>query len=209
MVQTRAIKDACRAFRDDERGSLTLEFVLWIPLLSFWAVFSLAVYQAMDNRSDAAKATYTISDIMSRYSEIDRSDMQQLELLINELLPGASAGARLRFSSIEYKDEKYTVLWTECFGPIGSLTDAGIPVDLIPTMEEGETVILTETYVPYLPIFDVGGLEPFVWSTAIVTRPRFNAKVEPALGSQIDTDCANDGGGGGSGDQSGPPLSNI
>lgn len=202
MIKRQTRRMPFKRFCQDDDGSLTLEFVLWIPFLTFWAVFTLAVFHAMDNRADAAKATYTIADIISRDDVIEGNDLRDLNLLVNQLLPGAAAGATMRVSSIEFKDDQLAVLWTECFGDIPALTDAAIPVEVIPTMEEKETIILTETYVPYLPIFDVMGLEPFVWTHVIANRPRFFGKIE-----YPDADACGAGTGGGTGgSEDGPPI---
>lgn len=173
------------AFSRDERGSMTLEFVLWIPLLLSWVVFSLAAFKAMENRGDAAKATYTISDIISRQKTVDRIFMNDLGILAEQVLPDSATGTKMRVSLIQRVDDtSLEVMWTECFGDILPLTDGTIPFHLMPdTMAILDTVVLTETYVPYFriavpyPLSLVFTQEQFTWTNAIVTRPRFGANI--------------------------------
>lgn len=175
---------AISSFRDDLRGSITLEFVLWLPFLLAWVVFSLAAFKAMENRSDAAKATYTISDIISRRNEVNRAFMSDLRDLAEQVLPSSATGARMRVSLIQLKDDTLEVQWTECFGDILPLTDDTIPFGLVPdAMSNLDTIVLTETFVPYLPIsvpypMSIAiGPEGLVWTNSIVTRPRDKANI--------------------------------
>ena len=177
-----------RQFAQDERGSITLEFVLWIPFLLFWCVFSLGVFLAMDNRYDSAKATYAISDVLSRYkTPLTRTKIEDLRVLAQQLLPNAATGGAMRISSIEFDQGAYTVQWTECFGDIQPMTDSTIPLSIIPPfMDNKDTVLVTETYIPYLPISDYWLPGALTWRTGVVSRPRFVAKIE-----NNDADTAN------------------
>lgn len=170
-------RSALRHFWNDDNGSITLEFVLWVPFLTFWAVFTLAVFHAMDNRADAAKATYTLADVISRQAEVDNAYINQISRLLDEVLPGSQNGATVRISSVPFEDGAYKVRWSKCFGDIPPLADADIPLGDFPFTGSGKEQLLVETYVPYLPIFDIGGLEPFVWTHKIVIEPRWDVRV--------------------------------
>ncbi|MEM7056209.1 MAG: hypothetical protein AAF557_01345 [Pseudomonadota bacterium] len=173
-------------FVRDERGSITLEFVLWLPFLLFWVIFSLAVFLAMDNRYDAAKATYTISDVVSRFKEnLTRDRLVELQLLMHQLLPNSTQGM-MRLSSVEFDQGAYTVQWTACFGGdavlgtnVPPMTDDQIPLNLVPAfMDDKDTVIVTETFTPYFPISDFWVPSSLAWQIGVVTRPRFVAKID-------------------------------
>lgn len=180
--------NALKRFWDDEEGSITLEFVLWLPLLLFWVMFSLGVFLAMDSRSDAAKATYTVADIISRAQSLDRTFIDNLRVLTDELLPGAGA-AQMRVTSIIMTSTGHQVQWVECFGGVEVMEDANIPINAIPTMSNLDTVILVETNVPYIPIANVRIDGPLNWYNSVVIRPRFSAAITKQ-DPQISTDCA-------------------
>lgn len=201
MTPSEKIIGVLKRFARDERGSITLEFVIWLPFLLFWVVFSLGVFLAMDNRADAAKATYTISDIVSRYTTtLTRDDVDDLRALMNQLLPN-SANGLMRISSIEFDQGSYTVQWTACFGNIPPMTNDEIPLNVVPQyMDNKDTVIVTETFTPYLPILvpvpsisgDRGYAVPnsLSWQIGVASRPRFVSKIEAdAALSDVTTDC--------------------
>lgn len=156
-----------------ERGSITIEFMLWLPLLAFWLVASVAFFDAYKSRSDAAKAAHTLSDIMSRQVEMSNAFADELFALEDKLLPRVSAGKRLRISSIQFAAEAYRVQWSRALGGGQPLADAEIPLALLPVMADLDTVVLTELYVPYQPVADWAGIPARAWVFAIVARPRF------------------------------------
>lgn len=167
-----------RRFIRDDRGSLIVEFALWLPWLLFWLIFSLAAFLHMNSRGDAAKATYAVSDIVSRFNgPITRADLGDLDFLYREMQNGGS-GLQMRVSSIQFINGAHTVLWTECFGGTAGLVDQTIPLEVIPTMANLDTVILTETFTPYLPISNLFGLRASTFEIRVATRPRFVPRIE-------------------------------
>ena len=164
-----------RDWRRDERGTITIEFVIWVPVLAFWLVVSAAFFEAYKSRSDAMKATQTLTDIMSRQVEVTNAFIDELYALQDQLLPRAPAGTRLRVSSIQYSgvDNEYQVLWSRTAGGGQALVTPDLSQEFFPQMADLDTVILTELDVPYQPFTDLGGIGNRTWSFALVTRPRF------------------------------------
>jgi len=163
----------------DERGTLTMEFLLWLPLLAFWLVASVAFFQAYKSRNDASNTAHALSDIVSRQVEVSDAFFPQLYALQARLLPRAPAGTRLRVSSIEYvaKDETYRVLWSRAEGGGEPLPEAVVEASMLPAMADRDTVLLTELEVPFFPFTDWAGIGSRTWSFALVARPRFVSKV--------------------------------
>ncbi len=168
-----------RRFDKDERGTITIEFVIWFPFLFAWFVGTVVFFDAYKTRSHAAKVTYTIGDIISRSEYLNTGDVDNLYLLESRMLPKIRSGLGLRISSVRARTSpgggiEYTVLWSVTRGPdMTPLTDVNIPVDIIPTMAPLETVVVTETFTPYVPMADWVGLQTQYWRTAIVNSPRF------------------------------------
>lgn len=162
-----------RRWRRAERGSITIEFLLWLPLLAFWLVVSVAFFDAYKSRNDAAKAAHTLSDIMSRQVEMSNAFADELFALEDKLLPRVATGKRLRVSSIRYAAETYQVQWSRAVGGGQPMADADIPLEFLPEMADLDTVVLTELYVPYQPFTDWAGIGARAWTFVIVTRPRF------------------------------------
>lgn len=205
------------AFLRDERGSMAVEFMIWLPLITFWLVFSTAVFIAWDNRADAAKATFTIADIMSRRVTVDAGFLEQVYNLNQRLITnvddrGDSPIRRhniLRISSVmRNSDGDLEVQWScSMHGPTANTTtpsvlqglvDQTIPTSVIPTMAVLDSVLVVESFVPYIPItipfanalfFDgrsteralnerpFNGAAELEWSSQIAIRPRLTRAV--------------------------------
>lgn len=190
------------AFLRDENGSMTVEFMIWLPLITFWLVFSTAVFIAWDNRADAAKATFTIADIMSRRTDINPNFLTQLYNLNQRLITNDGRRNLLRISSVMRRpDGDLEVRWTCPMGGALPLADEDIPNEIIPEMALLDSVILVESRVPYTPITVpfagvlIGGEEAMderffdgatevEWSNRIAIRPR-----GPRLVSGDNSDC--------------------
>ena len=83
----------------DERGTVTMEYVLWLPILLAWLILSTVLYDAYKSRDDAAKAAYTVADIISRETELSASDIRRLADLQRLLVPRAGNSMFLRLTS--------------------------------------------------------------------------------------------------------------
>jgi Flp pilus assembly protein TadG len=151
-----------RAFLRDERGSMTVEFMIWLPLITFWLVFSTAVFIAWDNRADSAKATFTIADIMSRRVAVDGAFLEQLYNLNQGLITNDGRRNVLRISSVRMEaDGDLNVRWSCPMGDgVLEMENSSIPMAVIPTLP-GESdpmigtldsVIIVESLVPYTPL---------------------------------------------------------
>lgn len=163
------------AFVRDERGSITVEFILWIPLIAAWLVASIAFFDAYLSRIEASKVAQTISDILSRQEQVTPGFFTQLTALRDGLLVRNEAADAMRISSIiRTTDDDYQVLWS-CVSELTTapMTDEAVPAGIMPEMAPLENVIMTELTVPWTSIFSIAGLTDQVWETRIVVRPRF------------------------------------
>lgn len=160
-------------FLFDEAGSITTEFVLWIPLLMTWFMLSVVLYDANKNRNDAAKAAYTISDLLSRKKEVDNAYLAQLKALEDNLLPRTADSHTLRLTSLRFIDGNYEVVWSKAMGGGSPLTSEQINPDAFPTTADTDSLIVTELDVPYFPIADWVGISAKTWSFDVVSEPRW------------------------------------
>lgn len=170
-------KDALQYIRD-ERGSVAIEAVLIMPILMAMYVASFTWFDAFRNKTSAMKATYAVSDIISRQETIDTPYLEGLRDTLDQLVISA-AEAKMRVSLIHYDDDssednKYRVIWSWSSHDKPELTQANIDGDTswIPLMGDDEAVVVTESFVFYQPGFRVGISEQ-VWENVMVTRPRF------------------------------------
>ena len=167
-----------RNFGRDETGTMTVEFVVVFPLLMLWFVGSFVFFQTYRNYSQAEKASFAIADIMSRQSEVDSAFLDELKPLFEGMQPKPSVGEWVRFSSISFDvDDGYEIIWSRSVGGGSALVDTDTMTEFLPAMMDGDTIILTETYVPYKPMVDWVGIPELTWANRVVTRPRYVSAV--------------------------------
>lgn len=169
-----------RRFARNDQGSLTIEFMIWVPVIMLWLSFSVAYYDANKNRNDAAKAAYTISDLVSRQVEVSDPFFVQIAALQNNLLPRTSGDHAFRVTSIEFQaaetedeEDLWLVQWSTSTGAFQGHTDDTLDTSLFPPIADTETIILTEVSVPFAPIMANVGINNQIWFLPVVTRPRF------------------------------------
>lgn len=176
-----------RQFLSDERGTVTAETVIMIPLL-LWTYLALYIFwDAYRSVNRLQKASYTIADLISREKAVTPAYLTGLGNIAN-YLAGGSGSPDLRVTSVVWSaaDTKYKVEWSRA--PKGGwlpLTTQTLQtfVPRIPVMSDGDTVIVVETRVDYQPPFDflVGvfdvRLAGMKLDEFIPTSPRFGFRV--------------------------------
>ena len=163
----------------DDRGTLTIEFVIWLPLLMFWFVVSASFFQVHKSRNDAQNVAHTLADITSRQVEVNDAYFVELYALQNQLLPDAPAGVTMRVTSIQYDapNERYMALWSHTRGGAEPYPVGEVYSEMFPQMAHGDTIVLLELAVPYAAFTDWDGVGDRLWSFALFTRPRFVSSI--------------------------------
>ncbi len=173
------IQTRLRRFLRAEDGNISMEFTIIFPLLVFIITGSLVYWDAFRSNSQTAKLAHTISDIMSRHNgAVNNTDMAFLFDLQQKMLAGNLDQRTLRISSICFAQDDHQVLWSvsarsddvDAFEP---LIDTEIPVAILPTMQDQDSVLLVEVSARWQPIFGNVGLGEQVWRNRLVIRPRF------------------------------------
>lgn len=168
---------ALRRLRNDTNGSVSVEFVIYIPLLlgMFAAIYTF--FDAFRRDSVNLKAAYTISDLISRETTAINDAYLNSMYEMTKLLIRQDSQLGLRVSVIRWDDAdaKYYVDWSEVRGTSDiTWTDATINTvaHKLPSMPDQERVILVETFNEMQPAFDVG-LPTLDLDNFVFTRPRF------------------------------------
>lgn len=171
-----------RAFVQDTRGNMTLEAVIWLPLILTTIAATFSLHDAYRYKSLNTKAAYTISDAISR--ETDAIDGQYLDGMVDlmEFLTRSEGPYSLRVTQVRYngKKKKYVSEWSQTRGNFGSLRTRDLTdmVDQLPLLLHNERVIVVETETDYVPPFSIPRLnEQELFYTFGFTRPRFAPKI--------------------------------
>ncbi|MEM9429789.1 MAG: hypothetical protein AAGA32_09865 [Pseudomonadota bacterium] len=136
----RGTRTSRRRWRNED-GTITIEFVIVLPLLLAVLALTFGSFHAFLQFSRASKSMHTVADIISRYDEIDTTNVVQLRDLYQSFI-SAPAGAVLRVSRIDFTvpepgdpipadsysipEGYYTIAWS-LSGPEG--TEATCPTD--------------------------------------------------------------------------------
>ncbi len=174
-----SFQNFCGQFLRNERGSISIEFVILMPVLLFLTTGGITYWDAFHSNSQTAKIAYTVSDIMSRHDVVDDTDMAYLYSMQDKMLSPDLDRRALRISSICFEDGIHRVLWSytsssdDIAEPAAALKDEEIPVEILPAMEPQDSIILTEVEARWQPHFLNVGVGSRTWRSELVTRPRF------------------------------------
>lgn len=173
----KAICSRCVAFLRDERGNISIETLILMPLLIFLTLLGINAWNAFNSHSRTAKVAYTVADIASRYTSVDNTDMAELVQTNIKLLPQDVTNRQFRISSICFENGAYQVLWSfssadsnQLLLPALKVTD--IPTEILPAMSPQDSVLLVETRGRWNPKLSYY-LTDRTWRNALVIRPRF------------------------------------
>ena len=148
-----------------------IEFALIGPILIFLLFGSIQIFELIKTKQNAEKATFTISDIVSRQTSVDTAFLNQMNLVFARLVSGTSTNKQIRISSITKAGGKFTVAWSY---PVAvALVTEKIPLEVIPDIADGDSVILTETVAPHDSIISMVPIAGTTFTHVAVTRPRF------------------------------------
>lgn len=164
--------------RRSESGSTTVEFMIVMPLIVFWFGGTYTFFHAYSEWTKSVKATYTVADILSRQLEVDNEYIEEMNTLYASIMGESANNTWLRISSLEMTDEGLSIDWTQATGlHTGLASDSEIPTELIPILQEGETIIMVESHIPYVPFQSYIGLEATTLKKMVPISPRFNSKL--------------------------------
>lgn len=175
-----ALKSRLRRFRRSDDGSILVESVLMIPTLFAAVLATWVFFDAFRNQAINLKAAYTISDAISRETDMITNTYVINMWNLHRFLTDSPTLTRMRISVIQYQadDDKYVVVWSRAKGggadfDNATLEQLGISSDAMPPMPDREVLIYVQTAVDYMPGFSVG-LEGFTFKNSVFTRPRFS-----------------------------------
>lgn len=166
-------------FARDETGTVMAETVIVLPML-LWSYLAMFVYwDSFRSMNTVQKASYTISDIISREMKVLPPSYFDGMKSVIEMLIDRDQDVKMRITSITYKQSalQFQVLWSYSPGsamPELTTTTLQALKSRIPAMSDADYATILETEMPYLPAFNVG-MNAMTFKQFIITRPRFVA----------------------------------
>jgi hypothetical protein len=174
-----------RHFRRDERGVIAIETVVITPLLLSGLLFSFAFYDVHLQQSVRDKATYTMTDALSRETGvIDDTYIDNLKTVF-DMLAGNRGPTQMRVSVVRFHDmpgnQSYELRWSEVrgTGPLAALTQDEVTADAdrLPLMVGGQDLILVETRGDYVPLVATDWVNGIVIETRMFMTLRFASQL--------------------------------
>lgn len=163
----------------EQRGTVSIEFLLWVPFFAFWMMASVAIYDAWMSRNQAFKVAHTLADMLSRQEILSPQFLFQIDALQMRLLSRATGTGTLRVSSVQRVQDDNEVLWSCVNDPaIAPLTPGTIPANLLPAMADLDAVIVVELSVPWTRFAGTYGLDAYRWETRVSTASRFTPQLQ-------------------------------
>lgn len=172
------ISQFLKAIRRDESGATMVEFLFVMPLIVFWFAGTFTFFDAYSTWTRSVKATYTVADIISRQTEVDDDYITTMNTLFASIMGANTNDTHVRISGINRTLDGYEIAWSTATGMHPNLkTDEEIPVEIFPDFVVGESTILIESYIPFVPFQDYIGIEARTLIKKIVINPRFTSKL--------------------------------
>ena len=171
------IRAFLRRLRRDEQGASIIEFALLAPILLVVLLGTVTLFDMFRNAQNVEKATFTVGDILSRQTTVTQAQLTSLLSLVRHMVGTADDGS-LRVSSISKASGALKLDWSKVVGNNASVAGAAIPYDLVPDMADGDSVLLTESFVPHGAFAAGFGLDNITFKTRSVHRPRFVSAIK-------------------------------
>ena len=164
-------------WRRDERGASAIEFALLAPILLVVLIGTVTLFDMFRNAQNVEKATFTVGDILSRQTTVSQTQLTGLLSLVKHMVGTADDGG-LRVSSISKASGTLKLDWSKVVGNAVIVTGQAIPYDLVPDMADGDSVLLTESFVPHGAFAQGFGLDNITFKNRSVHRPRFVSAIK-------------------------------
>lgn len=166
-----------RTWRTEERGSLSVEAVIVLPLL-FWGLGGIYVFwDGFKAQNANVKAAYTIVDMLSRENvPIDNAYLDGARDIYRFLTETPDSGD-IRISVVSMGldaagNPELELEWSEGTGPLQSHPGPDALDRFVPDFAVGDQMIIVETHMTWSPVFDVGMADLRLQEIA-VAKPRF------------------------------------
>lgn len=195
-----------RRFIKESEGAALVEFALAIPLLFALVAGALVMQDSIRMSYLNAKASYTLSDMVSREDEwIDSQYFIGLNNVFEYLVDGRYP-IGLRITAIEctknctdQATRKLEVCWSESSSGYSGLDADEIDkyISHTPLFLQGDTMIITETFLDYTPMVFPSIFGPRHYEAITFTKPRIAGQIKFFAGSSdgelVFKDCFNNG----------------
>ncbi|MFU8834460.1 TadE/TadG family type IV pilus assembly protein [Roseovarius autotrophicus] len=170
--------------RDDERGVIAVETVVITPFLLMGLFLSFEYYDMFRQKSLMEKATYTVTDALSRENEvIDDAFLDNLKATF-DMMVGTRSPSQLRVSVVRFhtvNGGSHELRWSEVRGQgeMAPLSQADMEAvnAIVPLMVAGQDLIMVEGRSKHVPVITNGLLSDQFLDTRMFMTLRFSSQL--------------------------------
>ncbi|WP_185984406.1 TadE/TadG family type IV pilus assembly protein [Aureimonas mangrovi] len=165
-------------FTSDTRGVAAIEFAFIAPLLILILFGCISFFQFYRTGLALDRATATVSDLMSRQETLSSSYLdRRIKTNLSRLVGEGIQPLEMRVSSLTMDGGSYRVDWTypRTAGP--GFAGRALPMDILPRIANGDSVLLTETTITQQALIDVAGVPQVSHNSTAAVRPRFYRQI--------------------------------
>ena len=174
-----ALARAKQNFRRED-GTFSVEAVLMFPLLVWAFVAMFVFFEGLRESNINLKATYTVSDLLSRETELIDQDYLDGMNNVYAWLSRSPNDVNLRVTVVRYDaaTDSHITVWSRGVGK-PDLTQEQVDEYIspqVPIMADADSAIVVETWTTYTPVMDIGLTESDIYNV-VVTSPRFSEQL--------------------------------
>ncbi|WAJ28932.1 TadE/TadG family type IV pilus assembly protein [Antarcticirhabdus aurantiaca] len=177
MTPMQPVYALVRRFCQSKQGVAAIEFALIVPVLAAILFGSLMLFLLHQESNRAEAATFTVADIVSRRSTVNKAFLDTNYAMFLKMLPARASDVTFRVSSLKMKAGKTEVAWSYPISPLGPLTDVNALSGRLPSIAEGDSLVIVETTTAYTPVVGFFGLTAGQFANVAANRPRFTAAI--------------------------------
>ncbi len=163
-------------FVRSETATVTVEAVIVLPLVIWVYIAGVVFFDAFRTQNTNAKATYVVADLLSR--QVDPVNAAMLDGLndVYSRLARSRHPTAIRVSTLDWDmdQDDYRIRWSYGTSDWADLTPSELETirGSVPNIASGESLIMVETEMDYVPMQNIGIAAQTLDHRAFV-RPRF------------------------------------
>jgi hypothetical protein len=184
MIRYQRRRRSLGAFLDDDGASISIETVLIVPVLAWAFLATFAFFDVFRAKGHSLKASYAISDLLSRETqEVDAGYIEGIESVFEYLTPfKTDAWIRVTVlrchANCDRSNRNLKLDWSYGTDGVEALANGDLNGKydaVIPYLAQGERLIMVETRGHYAPPFPqlIPGVTEQYMDELVLTRPRF------------------------------------
>ncbi|MBO9122842.1 MULTISPECIES: TadE/TadG family type IV pilus assembly protein [unclassified Rhizobium] len=157
----------------ERSGASAIEFALLAPILLFFFLASITVFDMYRTYQNIVQANGIVADVISRQTSIDNTFVSNLYSVFTHLQQNSTAPIALRISSIKKTAGVYKLDWTKESGTAGLLKAQVLSSSTLPQLTDGDSVIYVEGAARYTAMTSIMGFGSMTFAETAFSRPRF------------------------------------